>query len=75
MEAKGFWATVNGAQGHANYWGLENIVEVRVASSALEHASETWSNLDGLGPAAMFIDDGLEYFNQSLISISHIWSQ
>jgi hypothetical protein len=75
MDAKGFWFTPNGAKGHANYWGLTDIVKAQVPRNTLEYASDTWSNLDDLGPATMFIDEGLDYFNQSIISISHIWSR
>jgi hypothetical protein len=75
MDAKWFWETLEGAQGWAQKQGLDNIVQATVPRNVLEVASQRWQNLDGLGPAVGFIDEGLDTFNQALISIISIWSK
>ena len=75
MDAKWFWETLGGAQGWAQKQGLDNIVQATVPRNVLEVASQRWQNLDGLGPAVGFIDEGLDTFNQALISIISIWSK
>jgi hypothetical protein len=48
-------------------------IEVKVPKNILELASERWSNLDRLGPAVGFIDEGLDAFNNSIRSIRALW--
>jgi len=51
---------------------LDNIVQVEVPEEILDLASQRWSNLDGQGPAVGFIDEGLEAFNEAIISITEL---
>jgi hypothetical protein len=73
MDTKWFWETVEGAKGWVQRQELDNIIEVKVPKNILELASERWSNLDRLGPAVGFIDEGLDAFNNSIHSIRALW--
>lgn len=75
MDTKWFWETLEGAKVWAKDQGLDQIVKVTVPSNVLDYASTHWSNLDQLGPAVSFIDDGLDVFNKAIISIRSIWSR
>lgn len=75
FDAKLFWLNIDSARGFAEYYNLSDIVKVTVSRDVFEHASQTWSNLDQLGPAAGWIDEGLDYFNDAIVSIAHVWSR
>jgi hypothetical protein len=70
MVEKMFWRTYEGAEGFlAKYLDLNNIVKVQVPKSILDAAYKSWPNLDGLGPAISFVDEGFDAFTRVIISI------
>ncbi|MBI9047486.1 MAG: hypothetical protein JEZ06_23575 [Anaerolineaceae bacterium] len=73
MDAKWFWEKFEDAKKFLNQYEFDNIVEVTVPKDILNHSSVRGPNWDTIGPAASFIDDGLDLFNEVIISIKKVW--
>jgi hypothetical protein len=69
MDAKWFWETLDGAKGFQQEYTLDAVVKVTTPDEVMEFASSTSENLDNLGPAVSFIDEGLDAFNELFTEI------
>jgi hypothetical protein len=69
MDAKWFWETLTGAEGWQQQYNLDAIVKVTAPDEVMEFTSSTSENMDNLGPAMSFIDEGLDALNQLLTQI------
>ncbi len=68
-DVKWFWETLHGAQGWQQQYNLDAIVKVTAPDEVMEFTSSTSENMDNLGPAVSFIDEGLDAFNELLTEI------
>jgi RHS repeat-associated protein len=72
MEAKWFWEGLKSAQVWVSkYSDLTRIVKVQVPKSVLDLGYKA-ANIDNLGPAVAFMDDALDAFNRTIITISEV---
>jgi RHS repeat-associated protein len=71
MDAKWFWQTLEGAKGWAKTLpDMNNVMDVTLPKDILDFSSSSSENLDNLGPAVSFLDEGLDMLNRLIISIT-----
>jgi RHS repeat-associated protein len=70
LSFKEFWLRMDSAKGFAEWASSDAIVQVEVSDDILQSASQTWENLDQLGPALAFEGEGLAELNAAIEEIT-----